>query len=422
MRKFLRFMPHRPAWARTWLIAVLLLGSDLVGRAPAAVRLVLIDGRTEEAAAFEAVENSAIRLPDGREVDCNDLRSIEPAGPPAFSTTTPETGIEVRLSRPGGWFPVREIQLANEVCTATRHNGAAWRIALDDLRALKLDRATPPESFQQALAQPPAERDLLFARLAGSVTTIDGFVESIAADAVSFEWMNEARKLPREKLYGVIFARIARETPAAPRFVVELLDGGRLPADSMSLTSATDVAAGELQAHVVLSAATTIDLPWKEVRRVQVRSDRVRFLSDLMPDSTEEKPIVALPRRWQADHCVTGAPLRAGTESFEKGLGVQSGTTLTYKLGGEWSDFAAVLALDPATGGSGDCVFVVRGDGRELLRQPLRGPDAPHPVRLDVTGVDRLELVVEYGGDLDFGDHASWCDARLIRAQAAGGS
>jgi hypothetical protein len=43
-------------------------------------------------------------------------------------------------------------------------------------------------------------------------------------------------------------------------------------------------------------------------------------------------------------------------------------------------------------------------------------------VRVDVAGVDRLELAVEYGADLDFGDHANWCDARLVRPADSGGS
>jgi hypothetical protein len=406
---------------RALLIAALFGSSTPVqtGRADdpsPAVRIVLIDGRAEEVARFEASGDSTIRLPDGRELACDDLRVIEPVRPPAVAAAgASEPSIEVRLAREEGWFPAVEAALSGEVCTVTRHGGAAWAFPLDDLRALRFDSAAEPESFRTALARPPAERDLLFARLAGGVTAIDAYVESITAEAVAFEWMDEARNLPREKLYGVVFAAVAREAPPPPRFVVELADGGRLPGDSVGLESAGDAALGP-RVRVALSAATTIDVPWNEVRRIRVRSDRVRFLSDLSAETVVEKPIVALPRRWQADRSVTGTPLHSGSESFDKGLGMQSGTTLTYKLGGEWSDFAAVLALDPETGRGGDCVFVVRGDGRELLRRPMRGADAPQPVRIDVSGVDRLELAVEYGGDLDFGDHANWCDARLVRS------
>jgi hypothetical protein len=409
---------------RALLIAALLGSSTPFqpGRADdpqPAVRIVLIDGRAEEVACFEASGDSAIRLPDGRELACDDLRVIEPVRPPAVTAAgASEPSIEVRLAREEGRFRAVDAALSGEVCSVTRHGGAAWAFPLDDLRALKFDPAAEPDSFRAALARPPAERDLLFARLAGGVTAIDAYVESITAEAVAFEWMDEARTLPREKLYGVVFAAVAREAPPPPRFVVELADGGRLPGDSVNLESAGDAALGR-EVRVALSAATTIDVPWGEVRRIRVRSDRVRFLSDLSPESVLEKPIIALPRRWQADRSVTGSPLRAGTESFDKGLGMQSGTTLTYKLGGEWSDFAAVLALDPETGGGGDCVFIVRGDGHELLRQPLRGTDAPQPVRVAVVGVDRLELIVEYGGDLDFGDHANWCDTRLVRPAVA---
>jgi hypothetical protein len=318
----------------------------------------------------------------------------------------------------GGRFLAAEVMLTGDVCSAIR-GGAMWRIALDDLRAVVLDPQAAAGPLAAALAGPPAQRDLLLARLGEGVTSIDGFVESLTADAVSFDWMNESRRLPRERLCGIVFARVPGAAPeTAPRFMIELADGSRLPADSVALAQSDQ----GLVVRAVLSPATSLDVPWNTVRRIAVRSGRVQFVSDLAPIEARDQPIIALPRSWQADRSVTGAPLMAGSETFEKGLGVQSGSTLAYDLAGQWSDFAAVLALDPRTGSGGDCVFVVTGDGRELLRRPLRGADPPEPVRLDVTGVKRLELMVEHGGDLDFGDHANWCDARLMRRDRLGNS
>lgn len=377
---------------------------------PPVARLVYIDGTTEPVSRLDPANDQELRLAGDRTVPADDLRAIEPLALPAAAQPA---GIEVHLVR-GGRILADAVTLTGDVCTAVR-DGASWRIALDDLRAVVLDPQAAAGPLVAALAGPPAQRDLLLARLGEGVTSIDGFVESLTDDAVSFDWMNEARRLPREKLCGIVFARVpgaAAET--APRFTVELADGSRLPADSVALAQ-TDQG---LAVRADLSPATSLDVPWSTVRRIAVRSGRVQFVSDLAPLEARDRPIIALPRSWQADRSVTGAPLMAGSETFEKGLGVQSGSALGYGLAGQWSDFAALLALDPRTGTGGDCVFVVMGDGRELLRQPLRGADPPHPVRVDVTGVQRLELVVEHGGDLDFGDHANWCDARLVRAAA----
>jgi hypothetical protein len=87
---------------------------------------------------------------------------------------------------------------------------------------------------------------------------------------------------------------------------------------------------------------------------------------------------------------------------------------LSYELGG-YAMLAAVIGLDSGAGGHGDCIFMVHGDGRELFSKRMRGKDAPYPLKLDIAGVTRLTLTVDWGENLDIGDHANWCDARVIK-------
>jgi hypothetical protein len=154
------------------------------------------------------------------------------------------------------------------------------------------------------------------------------------------------------------------------------------------------------------------------MRSLQIRSERLLYLSDLTPVTVEEQVIAAFPRPWQPDRSVLGNGLMAAGQPFEKGIGVQSGSSLTFDLESGATDFAAILAIDPKSAG-GDCVFVVEADGRELLRERLRSSDPPRPVRIAIPGVRSLRLGVEFGEDLDFGDHANWCDARVLRSPAA---
>jgi hypothetical protein len=90
---------------------------------------------------------------------------------------------------------------------------------------------------------------------------------------------------------------------------------------------------------------------------------------------------------------------------------------LTFDIRGEYDVLAATIGIDAETEGRGDCMFVVRGDGRELYRQRVRGSDEPRDIQLDVKRVRKLTLLVEPGAELDLSDHADWCDARLIRTE-----
>ncbi|RMF82449.1 MAG: hypothetical protein D6744_06075 [Planctomycetota bacterium] len=58
----------------------------------------------------------------------------------------------------------------------------------------------------------------------------------------------------------------------------------------------------------------------------------------------------------------------------------------------------------------------VVGDGQVLWESPsVRGNQPPQELLVDVTGVRRLTLVVDYGADLDLSDHVIWALPRVMR-------
>jgi hypothetical protein len=139
------------------------------------------------------------------------------------------------------------------------------------------------------------------------------------------------------------------------------------------------------------------------------------FLSDLEPVEARHQPIVTLERPWQADRSVGGRPLTLAGKVFDKGLGVASRSVVTFTNEGNYDLLAATIGIDGETEGRGDCIFVVEADGREVFRQRMAGKDQPQSINVDISGREKVSLIVEPGEDLDLADHADWCDARLVR-------
>ena len=104
-----------------------------------------------------------------------------------------------------------------------------------------------------------------------------------------------------------------------------------------------------------------------------------------------------------------------GGQTFTKGIGVHSRTELTFALGGSYEKFVATIGLDDSIRPRGSVEFRVLGDGNVLYDSGvLTGEDEPRNVIVDVSKVDTLTLVVDYGPDLDLCDHADWGAARLL--------
>lgn len=113
---------------------------------------------------------------------------------------------------------------------------------------------------------------------------------------------------------------------------------------------------------------------------------------------------------------IVGSPLKIGTETFENGIGSFARSLLEFSLNGQFKRFTTKVGVDAVTEGRGSVVFEVYGDGKKLWSSPtLSGLDAPKDVDVDVSGVQRLRLVVTDAGDGNKFDVANWAEPTLIR-------
>ncbi len=59
--------------------------------------------------------------------------------------------------------------------------------------------------------------------------------------------------------------------------------------------------------------------------------------------------------------------------------------------------------------------LIILGDDRALFEGTVTGKDAPRALDLDISGVNRLKIVVDFGDDMDVGDCLDLCEARILK-------
>lgn len=144
-------------------------------------------------------------------------------------------------------------------------------------------------------------------------------------------------------------------------------------------------------------------------------------LSDVMP------LIIEQPRGAVGfDRSFAGRPIRLGEQEFDKGLGVQAPSELTYALDGRFTTFEATVGPTPGfrvggvpTAAGTPFIFEVRGDGEIItsVHGTLGGPEGWEARRItaDVTGVRRLTLKVRSVDSAEVAEAFAWGEPTLTR-------
>lgn len=297
--------------------------------------------------------------------------------------------------------------------------GEAVTFGFDRLAGIQLaDREAFPKAdgqFQAALAARLPGHDVLITRSIDDVKTLRGRVEQLDPARGSFFFGRRKRTFATERIYGIVFAAGAGHTeekryPITLTLTDDSVFSGRIArADAYSL-------------RVDTSVGVIAELPITDVTTIRVHSDRVIHVSDLSPvreriegllhqSGDKESP---WPVRW--DRSVSGGPLAIGGRTFTKGIGVHSRTELAFAISGGYEKFVATIGLDDSVRPNGSVVFRVLGDGKVLFDSgEVTGADEPRDIIVDVSKVNTLTLVVDYGTELDLSGHADWGGTRLLK-------
>jgi hypothetical protein len=151
---------------------------------------------------------------------------------------------------------------------------------------------------------------------------------------------------------------------------------------------------------------------------------KIQFLSDLQSSVVKFVPYFGLKSdvaavgdfyRPARDIGLEQNPLKLDGTTYSKGIALHSQTLVEYRLPSKFRTFKAVVGIDDHVSEGGNALVVIKGDSKPLWTGTVRGGAMAQSLELDIEGVKRLEIFVDYGDDLDVGDHVDFCDARVMK-------
>jgi len=258
------------------------------------------------------------------------------------------------------------------------------------------------------------DSDVLVVRKGEAINYHGGLLGDVDRTTVQFNLDGDVLPVKRGKVLGVIYYH--RDNVFLPQSVCSVSDtgGSRWVVSSLALS-------GDMM-KLTTPAGLTVSRPLRQISQIDFSSGKVTYLSDLKPESVNWSPYFGntdkLPalRKFFApreDSSLASGKLRLGGKVYDKGLALHSRCELVYRLPARFSRFKATAGIDDSVRPHGNVRLVISGDDRTLLETTIDGTDPPKPIDLDVSGVRRLTILVDFGQRLDVADHLDLCEARI---------
>jgi hypothetical protein len=276
--------------------------------------------------------------------------------------------------------------------------------AVSSIRLASLDRQL--SDAWKDLAAREVNQDMLVIAKGNVLDHLDGTVGTIDDKMIHFVLDGEERTAKREKLLGIVYARRNAEG-GKPVCELSMNGGDLLKAQSVAWTD------GQLKIGLLGGASVTVSA--EQALSLDFSFGKIRYLSQLEPREVKYTPFFDQVWTYCRDRPRDGGSLRLGNKEYARGLWIHSRTFLKYRLSGDYRRFQAVMGIDQAVAPLGNVHVVISGDGKTLLESDVRGSDPPQNLDLDVAGVRDLEILVDFGGDLDIADHLDLADAKVIK-------
>jgi len=325
-----------------------------------------------------------------------------------------QTGRTVVVLREGSHLAVAGLAIGADALHAT--HALAGRLTLPMQAVAAVYRPTANQTAADvkatcealSLATDDTFDHLLLVGKDGQEVTAAGALRGAGPQkTVRFAMGDAERPIPLDRIRAVLLA--APETrPGVPAGLATLRDGSTVGFQSLEIGQ---------EARLVGGPLGTLVLPRPALIGVTFRSDRVRPLTDLRPVEVREYGLMDWTFGHRLGRSAAGTPLSLDGQTYERGLGLHSFCELTYELDGRYAWFLATVGIDDSVRPQGDATLTILGDGQPLGdARRVHGREGAQRLRVDVAGVRRLTIRVDFGADeLDVGDRVDLVDARLVR-------
>jgi hypothetical protein len=377
------------------------------------VQVNTLDGRTIEGE-LQSVTSASVAVQAGdtaSEIKSAELHSLSlktPADPPSQKPTA-----WVELAD-GSRIPATSYLSKDGKVTVTLTDGAQFATGVKQVRSVRYSKLDDPEADASATE---ATGDLLGIRKRDTVDFLEGVIGDVTKEAVHFTVDGQSIPVNPSRVDSLVYAkRAADDAGPAPACIVEETSGAALRAKSVELAD------GKLR--LALLVGGTVERPLDAVRRLDFSAGRLTYLSDLKPQSVEwtpffdlgkQSPVLARFLGPRFDRGREDSVMRLDEKTYKRGVSLTSRTKMVYRLPAQSKRFRALAGIDDGVGNLGSVQLVIHGDDRQLYSGKLTGNDPPVELDLDLAGVRRLTILVDFGDDLDVADHLNLCEARIVK-------
>lgn len=272
--------------------------------------------------------------------------------------------------------------------------------------------------------------DAIVVKRKGQLETLEGVVGKISDETVEFKLDDRSAEIDRKKIYGVIYYRAGRELPSA-KSEVTLINGSTIQSKSLRWSKGV--------VEIDTTAGSKFNLPSDSVARINFAVGRAKMLGDMTPTTSDWSPLmtrsailehlkkVRLPR---ANLSYSSEPLDLKfypeptnflqppeRREFKSGYAMHGGSKLVFNLDGNFERLTGLAGFAPTADQSGNVTLQIRADNRSVLSQHMLNRYEQNPVEIDINvkGIKRLVIEVDYHDGRAVGDTLHLCDLKVSR-------
>lgn len=342
----------------------------------------------------------------------DDVADITPLEKPAASPEKPSVWIELV---DGSLLPGLSYEVSEGGAQIKLLDQQVVELSTKAVAGVRLLETTGELAAQWA-AITDAERtaDLIVIRGKTALDYQAGVLGDITADKVGFKLDDETLSVKRTKVAGLLYYHPAGKK--LPRGFAQLVDAG----GSRLEVAQARLAGDRLTVKTPAGFERTVALD-----KIVALTGGVQYLSDLEPESATWTPYASAagqpdslarlfrPRRNEA---VDGGELKLDGVNYAKGLAMYSRSELVYRLPpGQFKRLKALAGIDDRARPTGAVRLIIHGDDRTLAEADVAADQEPLPIDLDLTGVRRLRITVDFGPRAEAMDLFDLCDARILQ-------